>query len=198
MQYETIDMKTKEKTCLSCCCFRKTRFGPVAIIWSLHGSRPMISRILLSKPGLPATQIVKTMPCDQINSSSAEIDTIADQIEAFLAGQDIRFSLDITRLDLCPTFQRKTLRAEHGIPRGYVSTYRRIAIHLGNPRGARPVGNALAGNPFPIIIPCHRAIRSDGTLGGFQGGIEMKRALLEMEGVTFDIKGNVVSEMIFY
>jgi methylated-DNA-[protein]-cysteine S-methyltransferase len=79
-----------------------------------------------------------------------------------------------------------------------VSTYQRIAKYLGNAKGARAVGSALAGNPFPIIIPCHRAIRSDGTLGGYQGGLEMKRRLLEMEGVMFDALGRVVAKERFY
>jgi len=60
------------------------------------------------------------------------------------------------------------------------------------------VGTALAKNPFPIVIPCHRAVRSDGTLGGYQGGLEMKRALLEMEGVYFDTFDRVLTEAFFY
>jgi methylated-DNA-[protein]-cysteine S-methyltransferase len=75
-----------------------------------------------------------------------------------------------------------------------VSTYQRIAGHLGSPQAARAVGTTLAHNPFPIIVPCHRAIRTDGTLGGFQGGMEMKRALLERDSpkikqLTFAILG---------
>jgi methylated-DNA-[protein]-cysteine S-methyltransferase len=65
---------------------------------------------------------------------------------------------------------------------------------LGCPRAARAVGTALANNPFPIIIPCHRTIRADGTPGGFGGGIMMKRNLLEMEGVRFDPRGRVIMD----
>jgi methylated-DNA-[protein]-cysteine S-methyltransferase len=65
---------------------------------------------------------------------------------------------------------------------------------LDHPRAARAVGTALARNPFPVIIPCHRAIRGDGTLGGFGGGLKMKRALLEMEGVRFDRYGKVMDD----
>jgi len=57
---------------------------------------------------------------------------------------------------------------------------------------------ALARNPFPIIIPCHRAIRADGKLGGYQGGVAMKRKLLEMEGITFDDSGYVTARRYFY
>jgi methylated-DNA-[protein]-cysteine S-methyltransferase len=90
------------------------------------------------------------------------------------------------------------LRAEHAIPRGSVSTYGLIAAHVGVPGGARAVGNALAGNPFPLIVPCHRAIRSDLHLGGFQSGAEMKMALLEKEGIKFDSTGRVICKRLHY
>lgn len=131
-------------------------------------------------------------------SSCVEIARVAAGIDAFLRGRDIRFSLDCLQWSACPPFQRAVLRAEHGIPRGSVSTYKLLAARVGNPRGARAVGNALANNPFPIIVPCHRAIRSDRSLGGFQGGLAMKRALLEREGISFDRKGRVVGGRFHY
>jgi len=75
-----------------------------------------------------------------------------------------------------------------------VSTYGRIARKLGLPRAARAVGNALARNPFPLIIPCHRAVRFDGSLGGYAGGVRMKKMLLELEGVEFDRHGRVITK----
>ena len=105
-------------------------------------------------------------------------------IQRFLTGVDIRFNLDRLRLDQCTPFQQKVLQAEYGIPRGKISTYKRIAKHIGNPKAARAEGNALGSNPFPLVIPCHRAVRSDGTLGGYLGGLEMKQELLRMEGVN--------------
>ena len=176
----------------------KTSFGLVAVLWSIHQDQPKISRILLSKREVSAKQLVLTSFPDVMLSSCAEIDLIADQIAAFLTGKDVRFSLNIARLDLCSKFQQKVLRAELRIPRGSISTYQRIANHLGIANGARAAGRALATNPFPIIIPCHRAIRSDRTLGGYQGGLQMKRALLEMEGIPFDSSGHVVTENLYY
>ena len=176
---------------------RATRFGPVALLWAVHQRQPKILRVLLSRPGVSAKQTIKILCPDSSASSSAEIEALADRIAAFLAEEDLCFSLDVARLDLCSPFQQKVLRAEHGIPRGKVSTYQRIAGHLGHPRAARAVGTVLAHNPFPIIVPCHRAIRSNGTLGGFQGGLEMKRDLLEMEGVVVEGSGRVVSGVLF-
>lgn len=177
-------------------CLRITPFGRVAAVWATYAGEPRIRRIVLSKPGASATQVVARLFPDSTASSCSKINAVVDRIEAFLNGENIRFPLDVVRLDLCSVFQQSVLRAEHAIPRGRVSTYH--ARRLGNPNGARAVGAALAANPFPIIIPCHRAIRSDGALGGFQGGLKMKRALLEMEGISFCDADHVATREFFY
>lgn len=179
-------------------CLCATPFGSVAVLWSVYRREPKISRILLSKPGTSAKEALKKFFPNSPVSSCAEINALVSQIEAFLNGEDIQFSLDVVRLDLCSAFQQKVLRAEHAIPRGRVSTYNLIAKHLDNPNGARAVGTALATNPFPIVIPCHRAIRSDGALGGYQGGLKMKRTLLQMEGIAFRDAVHVATRGFFY
>lgn len=170
---------------------RSSPFGPVVVIWSLFLGEPKILRVLLSTQAGVATDRASTLfpVCDK--SSCAAIDRVADGIQSFLNGHDVRFSLNSVRLDSCSPFQEAVLRAEHGIPRGSVSTYQLIAKHVGRSKAGRAVGNALANNPFPIIIPCHRAVRSDRSLGGYQGGPAMKRALLEKEGIGFDRAGRV-------
>jgi methylated-DNA-[protein]-cysteine S-methyltransferase len=179
-------------------CLRNTSFGEVAILWSVYQEQPKILRVVLSNSVYSAKQYVKTSFPYCISASCTEIDVVAEQMLAFLTGNDTSFSLDVARLDLCSPFQQKVLPVEHEIPRGYVSTYQRIARHLGMSNGARAVGTALANNPFPLIIPCHRAIRSDKTLGGYQGGLEMKRTLLEMENIDFNDKGQVATQNFFY
>ncbi|MBW2598753.1 MAG: MGMT family protein [Deltaproteobacteria bacterium] len=86
-------------------------------------------------------------------------------------------------IDLCRYFQRKVLFETMRIPRGSVTSYGSLAKMIFAPGAARAVGSALAGNPFPIIIPCHRVVRSDGYVGQFGGGTDVKKALLRMEGV---------------
>ena len=179
-------------------CIRSTPFGPVVLLWSMFDGRPGISRVLLSKPGIPARQQVSVLFPESGARSCSEINVVADDIERFLNGDDIWFSLDVVCMKLCSEFQQGVLRAEHGIPRGSISSYQGIARHLGSPNGARAVGNALATNPFPLIIPCHRAIRSDRSVGGYQGGPQMKRNLLEMEGISFDATGRVATKNFFY
>ncbi len=125
--------------------------------------------------------------------SHPAIEALADGMRRFLEGQQVDFPVSLIDLGQCSSFQRSVLLAEHRIPRGRVSTYGRIAAALGCPAAARAVGTALARNPFPIIIPCHRTIRSDGDPGGFGGGPHMKRALLELEGVEFTSTGKVAA-----
>jgi methylated-DNA-[protein]-cysteine S-methyltransferase len=179
-------------------CLRFTAFGDVAVLWSVYKGEPKATRILLSNPGTPTARTLKEFFPGLRDSSCKEIDALAGRIEAFLNGEDILFSLDAVRFDLCSPFQQKVLLAEHAIPRGRVSSYRLIAKHLGNGNGARAVGTALAHNPFPLVIPCHRAVCSDRSLGGYQGGLEMKRTLLEKEGILFDNAGRVVCERFHY
>lgn len=177
---------------------KSTPFGPVGVIWVDLNDNPKIVRILLSKPGLSAEARVSELYPDSLVSSCAEIDHLASAIKGLLEGEAIEFSLDVADLSLCTEFQLLVLRAEHRIPRGSVSTYQLIAEYLGIRNGARAVGNALANNPFPLIVPCHRAIRSDRHLGGYQGGLEMKRALLGKEEISFDNAGRVVCAQFHY
>jgi methylated-DNA-[protein]-cysteine S-methyltransferase len=175
-----------------------TPFGPVVLVWSDANGSPEIFRVLLSRPGSPApAQAAELFPGAR-QASCRKIDAIAASIREFLAGHDIVFPLDVAALATRPAFQQAVLRAEHAIPRGRVSTYGLIARHLSDRNAARAVGNALATNPFPLIVPCHRAVRSDGGLGGFQGGPAMKRALLEREGIDFDQAGRVVVPRFYY
>jgi methylated-DNA-[protein]-cysteine S-methyltransferase len=174
-----------------------SQFGPFVIVWT---PEPVIKilRIILSDPETPASEKILRLFPGIRESSCSEINRISAQVEGFLEGTPVSFDLDMISLASCPQFQQNVLIAEHRIPRGTVSTYGRIAGYLKKPGAARAVGNALATNPFPIIIPCHRAIRSDLTLGGYQGGMEMKKRLLEMEGNELHEPGQLVKPKLFY
>ena len=170
-----------------------TVFGEITLLWTSI-NEPKITRILLSSQ---AEILHKTYPSAS-SSASKDMSEYAENIYYFLEGNDRRFSLDGLDLDSCSEFQRKVILAEYDIPRGFVSTYGRIARHLGHPQSSRAVGRALATNPFPIVIPCHRAVKSNGDLGGYQGGLSMKRKLLEMEGVRFISDTKVEMSRIHY
>jgi methylated-DNA-[protein]-cysteine S-methyltransferase len=172
-----------------------SKYGKIRLVWRKCDS-PKILRIYL--PNSITEDAFNKRYNDVESDSHPMIDTMTDRIIQFLNGEDIRF--DLTRIDLdeCAEFQRSVLQAEYRIPRGWISTYGRIAKTLGHPSGARAVGNALANNPFPIVIPCHRAILSNGRLGGFQGGVKMKMDLLKAEGIEFSPSGRVIMNRIYY
>ena len=173
-------------------------FGRVAIVWWKRDHSPLVRRIFLPSPDMSAAALAGREFPGSMRSSCPEIERLGRRVSDFLSGQPVEFDLHLLDLSRCPDFQRSVLLAEAGIPRGWTSTYGRIARHVGRPRAARAVGRALALNPFPVVIPCHRAIRGDGKLGGFQGGVEMKRALLSNEGVRFRPDGTVLQERIHY
>jgi methylated-DNA-[protein]-cysteine S-methyltransferase len=85
-----------------------------------------------------------------------------------------------------PDFHRRVYKEMRRVPRGKVTTYGELAEAAGAPRAARAVGNACANNPLPVIVPCHRVLRSDGSIGGFGGNPHLKRTLLELEGARVD------------
>ena len=173
-------------------------FGTLSIAWRETEEGPRVYRIFLPNEQAPAQSVAGVASLDASPPSCPAIVELGERMQRFLGGDAVDFELGFIALEQCSEFQRRVLVAEHEIPRGWVSTYGRIARSLEVPRSARAVGNALARNPFPIIIPCHRTIRSDGQLGGFRGGLKMKRALLELEGVEVTQAGRVLTDRFYY
>ena len=104
------------------------------------------------------------------------------ELEEYFAGTRTRFELPLDWA-LAGPFARRILGATAAIPFGEVRSYAQVATEAGSPRGSRAAGNALGSNPIPIVVPCHRVLRSGGALGGYTGGVERKQALLRIEGV---------------
>ena len=173
-------------------------FGTLSIVWQEGEAGPRVRRILLPSGQAPAQDLVQAAFPGASPRSYPALDDLRERMQRFLGGEPTHFDLDLLALEQCAGFQRQVLLAEFQVPRGWVTTYGRLARHVGVPGGARAAGGALAHNPFPIVIPCHRAIRSDGHLGGFQGGLAMKRGLLELEGVTITPAGAVLTDRFYY
>ena len=115
---------------------------------------------------------------------------IGDEIERSLAGDGeaaARHPVDYSLV--ASPFQRRALIRLRQVPAGGVVTYQALAAAVGAPSGQRAIGNAMATNPIPIFVPCHRVIRSDGTIGNYGGGVENKLKLLRAEGFGVD-QGN--------
>lgn len=170
----------------------ESRFGGVAILWAPRPGGSRVLRIFLSRDGISAAGLALEKYADPVTGSDGRILRLEKDISVLFSGNETEFEDDILDMDSCSVFQRRVLLEESGIPRGEVRSYRWLAERTGSSSRARAVGAALAGNPFPLVIPCHRTVRSDGSLGGYQGGGPMKRALLEMEGARFRPCGRLV------
>ena len=99
----------------------------------------------------------------------------------YFAGERVDFSTVPVAFEHGTAFQRRVWLAMRTIPYGEVRTYAELAAHIGHPRAVRAVGNAAAANPIVIVIPCHRVVRSDGTIGNYGGGQVRKQQLLALE-----------------
>ena len=107
--------------------------------------------------------------------------SLIHRLRSYFEGEVVDFA-DKLDLEGATPFQRKVWEVTRSIPYGERRSYQWVARQIGMPQAARAAGKALASNPLPILIPCHRVICSDGSLGGFKGGRELKGYLLEMEG----------------
>ena len=118
----------------------------------------------------------------RIFEAPRRLDAVRKQLDEYFAGKRTSFDLPLD-WQLSHGFALRVLKATARIPYGAVSSYREMAEKAGNVRATRAAGNALGGNAIPVIVPCHRVLRTGGGLGGYGGGLPMKEALLKMEGV---------------
>ena len=122
-------------------------------------------------------------PLSRLQKNPQAVAQVMAQLSEYFCGARWQFDLPVDLSSLTP-FQRSVLDTACRIAPGSVWTYHRVAQEMGRPKSSRPVGQALAHNPIPIVIPCHRVIASDGSLGGYSGGsgLTAKRWLLRFEG----------------
>jgi O-6-methylguanine DNA methyltransferase len=109
------------------------------------------------------------------------VEDLAERVAAALAGERVEVPLDLTR---ATPFQRRVLETVRGIPRGEVRPYVWVAREAGSPGASRAVGNVMADNPVPLIVPCHRVVHNDGRTGSYAFGAGEKVRLLKLEGVS--------------
>jgi len=148
-----------------------TVFSPVGR-WTVEGDDLGLTRIFMPHEQAPVAAA----------APSQSVTRAAIQLEEYFAGN--RTTFDVTLADTPAThFQRRVWQVLQSLPYGTVATYGRVAELTGHPRAARAVGNANHANPWPVIIPCHRVVASDG-LGGYGGESDVKRYLLALEGIA--------------
>lgn len=134
-----------------------------------RGEDPFVAGLLADFPDRPVVR-------------SNKLDPVRRSLDRYFVGKSFEFDI---RLDLSDVslFQQRVLHELLKVKAGHVTTYSRLAAQSGRPKAARAVGNAMHGNPVPIIVPCHRCLRGDGSLGGYGGGLWVKEWLLRLEGV---------------
>lgn len=160
----------------------ETSFGYCA----LGGGRRVSSLILpLSDPRGAEDEVRRALPGARRVKDA--FGPIRRAVRGYFDGDRAAFGFELD-LSLGTAFQRAVWDAARRIAYGQVRTYGDLAAAVGRPGGGRAVGQALGRNPVPLLVPCHRVVRSDGSLGGFSAasGVRMKRAMLRLEGVRLE------------
>ena len=152
-----------------------TPFGSLAVAHSPSG----ICSILFPEENPFKNSLLQKFPRAKIYKEPTDSTGCVDQLREYFDGKRIAFDVEVD-LDLS-VFYTKVLKTVLTIPYGETSSYKEIARKTGNPKCFRAVGNANAQNPIPLIIPCHRVIKYDGSLGGYRGKLERKVFLLKHE-----------------
>lgn len=153
-------------------------FGALLVASSRRG----LVQVAFPEQGVdPVLEGLSSAISPRILRAPAALDGPRRELEEYFAGRRREFNL---RLDwsLVGPFGRRVLAVAQAIAYGSVRSYSQVAAGAGSPRGFRATGRALGSNPLPIVVPCHRVLRTGGGLGGYAGGLERKRLLLDLEG----------------
>jgi len=154
-------------------------FGPLLLAATPRG---------LVKVGLPgydseeALEELAARVSPRVLEAPARLDRVRRELDLYFAGKLTEFDLPLD-WQLTDGFRAKVQRAINRIPYGQTRSYTEMARSAGNERAVRAAGTACGSNPIPIVVPCHRVLRSGGGLGGYGGGLPMKEGLLKLEGI---------------
>lgn len=153
-----------------------TDIGWVAILGSVKG----LLGITLPQSSAQEAQRLLGKGLNRATWAPGRFEDVARRLKAYFSGHRVVFADELDLSSATP-FQREVWRITRLIPYAQTRSYSWLAEQTSQPGAARAVGQALARNPLPIIIPCHRVVRNDGKAGGFSGGLELKRYLLALE-----------------
>ncbi len=160
-------------------------YGEVESPWGpLTAASTADGLVRLAFPEEPVDEVLERLAAKlspRIVEAPTRFEQVRRELDEYFSGRRRDFDVPLDRV-LMSAFAKKVLAATSAIPYGSVSTYTEMATEAGSPRGSRAAGNALGSNPIPVIVPCHRVLRTGGNLGGYGGGLDRKRWLLELEG----------------
>ncbi len=153
--------------------FVATVASPVGT-WGVEGTAKVITHIYLPNEAVRVSR----------GTAPKAVATAQHQLAEYFAGKRKQFHVTLDDIPATP-FQREVWEALGDIPFGEVRTYADVAFAIGRPRAMRAIGNANRVNPWPVLVPCHRVVARHG-IGGYGGGTDVKRFLLQLEGVAYD------------
>lgn len=147
-----------------------------------------LKRVYLPSPSIASLEREIHREFPDAHRDDRLLPEFAAELERYFAGERVAFSASLDDTGYTP-FQSAVWKACRRIPYGRTNSYRDLAERVGKPRGARAVGMAMRRNPWPIVVPCHRVCRSDGTLGGYSGtgGVSFKECLLALESCESEV-----------
>ncbi|MGH7933276.1 MAG: methylated-DNA--[protein]-cysteine S-methyltransferase [Candidatus Binataceae bacterium] len=162
-----------------------------------ESSRGLVAVTFLGTSGGDATLAALRNKFD-VSEDAALAARIGGEIERLLNGDLDAIAHHAVDFSLVESdFQRRALKRLHQVPPGAVVTYQALAAAIGAPESQRAIGNTMASNPIPIYVPCHRVIRSDGTIGNYGGGVERKLKLLRAEGFAVDRDNRLPADAVY-
>jgi methylated-DNA-[protein]-cysteine S-methyltransferase len=160
-------------------CRLPTPIGPLLIAVTEAG---LVRVAFRQRESSFVAELRERLGVDPVRSTTRTAD-IVRQLRTYFAGERRAFDVQLDLSGVTP-FHRRVLMAAAAVPAGQVVSYGEIARRIGQPRSCRAVGQALGRNPIPIVIPCHRVIAAGGRIGGYGGGLRIKRKLLRLEGAA--------------
>lgn len=171
--------------------------GMCACVWKMRNAHLCIHRIVLPNGDSSADQICQRLVPHALLQPLPDMAEFTDAMTLWREENNTHLLHRYMSSSNDTPFSHDVIKAVCAIPCGYVTSYSAIACQCGAPPAARAVGRVLSHNPFPLIIPCHRVVHTDGRIGHYQGGTEMKHALLAHEDVLF-VDRTRVAQRAFY
>jgi methylated-DNA-[protein]-cysteine S-methyltransferase len=154
--------------------------SPLGPLWLALGPRGLMAVNYGDEPDEHDLRRIVARYGPAVLRSPRRLDPVKRELAEYFSGKRRRFEIAVDLATLTP-FQRRILSATRQVGFGEIASYRDVAARAGTPAAVRAAGGALSANPIPIVVPCHRVVASDGTLGGYTGGLETKRFLLRLE-----------------